>query len=118
MKAMKISIPSATVDTPVGLEACPTCRRPINLIGRNRFLVNLLGIIDLASKNWTLREGSDWIETFREIKKCDSLGLDLVLTKEMFSKLKLIIEKEKGWGNMEQQLEVIETIDKAVEVEA
>ncbi len=118
MKLMKIPVPSTTVETPMGLEVCPACRRPIQNVHRNRFLTNLLGILDMASKNWTLREGYEWMETFREIKKSETLGLDITLPKDMFTKIKQLAEKEKGWGNLEQQLEFIEVLENSVEVEA
>ena len=118
MKLMKISVPTATIEMPNGMETCPTCRRPLQLAHKNRFLLNLSGILDLASKNWTLREGSEWFDTFREIRKSETLGLDITLPIDIYKKIKNIAEKEKGWGNLEQQLEFMEAIDGAVEVQA
>jgi hypothetical protein len=112
MKTVKITVPITTVDLPV----FPPVNPP-KYETKNRFYTNLIGILDVYSKELTLSQVLEISETFREIKKCESLNTDLILPKDNFSKIKVIVEKTKGWGNVEAMLEIIEAFMNAEELD-
>ena len=115
MKAMKIVIPDTTIE--IADQVCPTCRRPVEGMKKNRLLTNLQGILDNKSKDITLRESYEMADIFREVAKSLNLGLDLTLPLDSFNKVKKIIEGTNGWGNMESQIEMVEAFEKATEID-
>ena len=84
------------------LTVCDKCGNQLKSEMKNKFKSNLIGLLNLESKQWTLAKIYDFAKTYGKIMNAENT---LELEESEYQSLFDMVKDFKGWGDFSGQLE-------------